>query len=98
VAGFFIILISLAVTLLRMGLSHDFDTNSAIEFGTATLNSLSILWLAFVIARNEKKHHAEFGEAIRREMPTVIIALFISLVYSAITVAHMLAPSASAAS
>jgi hypothetical protein len=89
-AAFIIIVLSAAAVVLRMTLGADPGTNTLLEFGTATLNGLSLLWLGLVLAMNEKKSHAAFGEALRGEMPTVIIALFISLVYSLISFVHLL--------
>lgn len=84
-----IVLLSVIATVLRMAVTHE-NLESTIDFATFVLNSLSLLWLCIVLRRHEKSHHADFGEAIRREMPTLLIALFISLIYSVVMLFRML--------
>jgi fluoride ion exporter CrcB/FEX len=90
VAAYIIILLSVAGALLRMHFGRPLDLHEDIEFGTFVLNALSLLWFGFILAKNERKPHAEFGEAVRREIPTVLLALFVSLAYSLITLFHTL--------
>lgn len=82
-AALVILLVSVAATavwtiVVRSGV------DASIEFGTLLLNSLSLLWLGFVLAKNESVTDAKFGRAVRKEMSTVVLALSTLLIYSVV--------------
>jgi hypothetical protein len=82
-AAFIILLFSLTAALTKFIYFRE-SLEASVEFGTLLLNSLSLLWFALVLAKNERSTDAQFGRAVRREMPAVVLALTISLLYSAV--------------
>jgi H+/gluconate symporter-like permease len=55
---------------------------SHFEFGSNVINALSIAWIMLVLARNESKTDDMFGKAIRRELSTILLMIFVSASYS----------------
>jgi succinate-acetate transporter protein len=91
-AAIIIILLSIIATIVHMVVGEGRNLDAEIQFGTTVLNACSLFWLCLVLGVNEKKTHEKFGEAVRREMPTLLLALFISFSYSAISLVSMLFP------
>jgi hypothetical protein len=90
VSAFFILVVSGLLTGARVLWGPPQPNEYDIQFFATLLNVLSILWLAFVLGRNEKATHEEFGQAVRREIATVVLAISISAGYSFVALFHML--------
>lgn len=91
VAAYIILLASTAAFCTRMLLVRE-SFHASVEFGTLVLSVLSFVWLGWVLAKSAHLTDAKFGKLVRHEMPTVMLALTLSLFYSVARLIGILFP------
>ena len=83
--AYLIILIGLVATVFYRIQFPEKADGSYFEFGSNVINLLSISWIGFVLWRNERKSDDAFGKAVRREISTVLLMIFLAATYSILT-------------
>jgi hypothetical protein len=91
-AAILIIIVSIVATAAHMILGQSRNLDDEIQFAANVVNALSLIYLCAIIASHEKQSNAKFGEAVRAEMPTVLLAVSTSLTYSVVTLINTLLP------
>jgi hypothetical protein len=83
-AALIIVVAGLLATLGMYIIDPSKPDGSYVEFGSNLINVLSIAWIIIVLARFEKRTDAVFGRAMRKEISTILLMIFVSGAYSAI--------------
>ena len=83
-AALFIVVAGLLATLAMYVYDPSRLDATYVEFGSNLINVLSIAWIVIVLARFEKKTDDVFGRAMRKEISTILLMIFVSGAYSAI--------------
>jgi hypothetical protein len=75
-AAIIFVVLGIAAAVLRFFANPGLTDEEYASFGSAIVNTLSITWLALVLVWFERRPDLEFGRALRREMPTILLMIF----------------------
>ncbi len=81
-AAIIIVIFGLLATMATFVLNPGLPNESYTEFGSNLVNSLSILWIIIVLLRNHRRSDLDFGRAMRGELSTILLMIFVSGSYS----------------